>query len=101
MGKRELTQREKNTRFLKVLYRGYGYGHVMTEARPTDGSAIRLERAELDQLAQLFCDIVGEEQRHLHYDKRRLARLLASYAVQEFGERPFCREAARRWVWQA
>ncbi len=87
-------------RFLKVLYDGRGYGRVLTEARPTGGSSIRLEDADAWQLAQLYCDVAGEAQKHLHYDRRWLARWVMSYGVMQFGERSFCRMAAKCWVWQ-
>lgn len=88
-------------RFLKVLYDGHGYGRVLTEAEPTSGGIFRLEDADAWQLAQLFCDVAGEEQGHLTYDKRWLARWVMSYGIMRFGERPFCRECARRWVWRS
>lgn len=85
-------------RFLKVIYDGSGYGRVLTKARPTSGSAIRLEEADAGQLAQLYCDVAGESQDSLHYDKRVLARWVMSYGIRRFGERPFCRLAAERWL---
>lgn len=87
-------------RFLKVLYDGRGYGRALTEAAPTAGSSIRLEDADAWQLAQLYCDVAGEEQDRLHYDKRMLARWVMSYGIRQFGERPFCALAAACWVWQ-
>lgn len=87
-------------RLLKVLYGGTGYGRVLTKAKPTRADTIRLEDADAWQLAQLYCDVAGEEQDHLNYDKRWLARWVMSYGVIQFGERPFCHMVAERWVWR-
>lgn len=61
---------------------------------------IRLESLSLAQLAQLFVDVRGERQPYLlpHCDDN-LARWIARFGIGRFGEREFCREAARLWIW--
>ncbi len=90
---------------VELLFQGNGYGRVLTQVEPThlnrqSDEAIRLESLSLAQLAQLFVDVRGEDQTHLPpYCEDNLARWIARYGIGRFGEREFCREAARRWVW--
>lgn len=91
---------------VEVIFQGNGYGRVRTRVEPTSlnrqgDDAIRLEKAALWQLAQLFVDVRGEDQTHLPpYCEENLARWIARFGIGRFGEREFCREAARRWVWR-
>lgn len=91
---------------VEVIFQGNGYGRVRTRVEPTSlnrqgDDAIRLEKAALWQLAQLFVDVRGEEQPYLPpYCEPNLARWIARFGIGRFGEREFCREAARRWVWR-
>lgn len=89
----------------EIYFQGNGYGRVLTRVEPTGlnrqgDEAIRLESLGLAQLAQLFVDVRGETQLYLPpYCEDNLARWIARFGIGRFGEREFCREAARRWVW--
>ncbi len=90
---------------VEVIFQGNGYGRVLTRVEPTSPNrqgddAIRLEKAALWQLAQLFVDVRGEDQTHLPpYCEDNLARWIARFGIGRFGEREFCRTAAQLWIW--
>lgn len=90
---------------VEVYFQGSGYGRVLTRVEPTGlnrhgDEAIRLESLSLAQLAQLFVDVRGEGQTHLPpHSEQNLARWIARFGIGRFGEREFCWEAARRWIW--
>jgi hypothetical protein len=91
---------------VEVIFQGNGYGRVFTRVEPTSlnrqgDDTIRLEKAALWQLAQLFVDVRGEEQPYLPpYCEPNLARWIARFGIDRFGEREFCRAAAELWVWR-
>lgn len=77
---------------------------MLTIAEPTSdgGEIIRVEQAELENLAQLAADVLGEEQPLLpYYGPGNLARWIIRFGAYKWGERPFLQAVARALIWQA
>jgi hypothetical protein len=88
---------------LEIHYQGSGYGSVFTEAEPTavGGEIIRVEQAEMVDLAQLAADVLGLDQPDLPlYGVGNLAKWILRFGATKWGERPFLRAVARSLIWQ-
>lgn len=88
---------------LEIYYQGSGYGQMLTEAEPTadGGYIIRVEQADMVNLAQLAADALGVEQPYLpRYGPDNLAKWIIRFGADRWGERPFLRAVARALIWQ-
>lgn len=89
---------------IQLFHDGCGYGTVMTAVASTmmviGTPSIRLRVLELEQLAMLAADLLGEEQPYTRHEVRNLARWVLRFGMIEFGERPFLEATARALIWR-
>lgn len=90
-------------RQLELYFQGSSYGEVFTSAVATSegGDIVRIEYTDMENLAQLAADVLGDEQPLLlaHYPAN-LVKWLVRYGALKWGERPFLQAMAKALIWQ-